>query len=65
MDIMEQIKQADEAQLKALAESGFCTHYPGYTCDKNFPDACPKCIKRWMKARIKAQAEKETGSNEN
>ena len=31
-----------------LADLGACTHYPGYTCDKGFPEACPACIKRWL-----------------
>jgi hypothetical protein len=31
-----------------MANGGFCTHYAGYTCDKDFPDACPKCIEGWI-----------------
>lgn len=35
--------------VKKLADSGeFCTHYPGYTCDKGFPAACPACITSWI-----------------
>lgn len=33
---------------KLLSDLGTCTHYPGYTCDKGFPEACPACIKRWL-----------------
>jgi hypothetical protein len=40
-----------------LSDLGTCTHYPGYTCDKGFPEACPACIKRWL--LNKARGEKE------
>lgn len=33
---------------KFLADMGQCTHYPGYICDKKFPEACPACIKRYL-----------------
>lgn len=33
---------------KLLADLGQCTHYPGYVCDKEWPEACPDCIKRWL-----------------
>jgi hypothetical protein len=43
----------DKAKVKEKAiemtEDGFCTHYPGYTCDKDFPEECPKCIGRWLR----------------
>ena len=40
----------DERAAKAaeMAEGGFCTHGPGYTCDKGFPAACPRCIISWI-----------------
>jgi hypothetical protein len=39
----------DDILVKWLTETGYCTHYPGYTCDKGFPAACPKCIKAYLK----------------
>ena len=38
----------DKEMARALSDMGFCTHYPGYTCDKDWPSACPKCIRRWL-----------------
>jgi len=37
---------------KLLSDYGHCTHYPGYTCDKGFPEACPACIKRWLLRKV-------------
>jgi hypothetical protein len=35
---------------KSLMEQGFCTHYPGYTCDKDFSNgACYRCILGWLR----------------
>jgi hypothetical protein len=31
-----------------MADDGFCTKYPGYTCDKEFPTECPECILQWI-----------------
>ena len=39
--------ERDKAVLE-LVEAGYCTHYPGYTCDQEFPAACPTCIKRCL-----------------
>lgn len=36
--------ERDEA-VKQLMGAGYCSHYAGYTCDRNFPDACMNCIK--------------------
>jgi predicted Zn-ribbon and HTH transcriptional regulator len=33
---------------KALVDLGHCTHYPGFTCDADFPAACPECIEEWL-----------------
>lgn len=38
--------ERDEATKTLVDEYGFCTHYAGYTCDRDFPKACPACIKR-------------------
>jgi hypothetical protein len=38
--------ERDDAVKILVDEYGFCTHYPGYTCDRDFPKACPACIKR-------------------
>lgn len=47
----------DKTKVKAtaleMADDGFCTHYGGYTCDKDFPEACPKCIEGWMRRYVK------------
>jgi hypothetical protein len=49
------VKLNDRELSKTLAEDGCCTHYPGYTCDKNFSDpaVCPKCIYRWLHRKIR------------
>jgi hypothetical protein len=39
-------KEERDKAIKILADDGYCTHYPGYTCDRDFPKACPACIKR-------------------
>jgi hypothetical protein len=46
-----------EMAVKTLVEAGHCTHYPGYTCDKDWPKACAKCIKRWLLKRGPAESE--------
>ncbi len=51
------LKAERDAAVKYMAELGFCTHYPGYTCDKEFPAACPKCISRWLKKKVRGGAE--------
>lgn len=35
---------------KLLTGLGYCTHYPGYTCDKGFstPGVCETCIKEHL-----------------
>lgn len=33
--------------IQKMVDDGFCTHYPGYVCDKGFPKACFACIKKW------------------
>ncbi|MEN6421633.1 MAG: hypothetical protein ABFD76_06755 [Smithella sp.] len=46
-----QLKQKDKAidiASEMFAKGGFCTHYPGYTCDKDWPKECPACIRRWL-----------------
>ncbi len=43
---------SNDALAKQLENEGFCTHYPGYTCDKGFPEACHKCIRRWLSGRV-------------
>lgn len=45
----------DRELSKALAEDGRCTHYPGYTCDKDWssdPTVCPKCLYRWLRRKM-------------
>lgn len=51
--------KALDAAARLLAGCGYCTHYPGYTCDKGFttPGVCEACIKK----RLFEQAAKETG----
>jgi hypothetical protein len=34
--------------IKALVDLGHCTRYPGFTCDADFPAACPECIREWL-----------------
>lgn len=50
---LKELDLRDKAKVKAVAlemsDDGFCTHYAGYTCDKDFPEACPKCIARWIR----------------
>lgn len=57
---------ADLRVSNALSEAarlmtglGYCTHYPGYTCDKGFtiPGVCEACIKK----HLFEHAKKETG----
>lgn len=35
---------------KWLEQSGACTHYPGYICDKDFSTdgVCAKCLERYF-----------------
>lgn len=40
------IKAERDQAVNQLVENGYCTHYPGYICDREFPKACPNCIKR-------------------
>lgn len=40
-----------------MTSNGFCTHYAGYTCDKEFPAACQKCIERWLRRYLKEMEE--------
>ena len=35
-------------KIKTMVNNGFCTHYAGYICDRNYPEACHKCIEFWM-----------------
>jgi hypothetical protein len=54
---LKEIDITDKAKIKAVAlqmsDDGFCAHYAGYTCDKDFPKVCPKCIERWVGQYIK------------
>ena len=43
---------------KALAEHD-CTHYPGYTCDRDFPAACEACWASWLLRSSKERALEE------
>lgn len=31
-----------------FADDTFCTHYPGYVCDRDWPAACSGCIRDWL-----------------
>jgi len=46
---IKELKGALSKAAKMLADAGHCTHYPGYTCDKDFPAACPECISKWLR----------------
>jgi len=46
--------------IEKLVDNGFCTHYPGYICNREWekPGICNKCINSWViRSGIK---EKET-----
>ena len=49
-----------DTAVRELVELGYCTHYPGYTCDRDFPEACPACIKRCINLQ-KARERKAEG----
>ena len=34
--------------VEKLVTSSFCTHFPGYLCDRDWPEACTKCITSWI-----------------
>jgi hypothetical protein len=37
--------------IKEMVQDNFCTHYPGYTCDREWSSdetVCPKCINSWF-----------------
>lgn len=37
---------------KRFMDEGFCTHYAGFTCDKDFTNgACYRCILGWLRQR--------------
>ena len=39
----------ERAEIVAeMVEGGFCTHYGGYVCDRDFPTACAPCITSWI-----------------
>ncbi|MEA5016137.1 MAG: hypothetical protein VB099_16420 [Candidatus Limiplasma sp.] len=47
------VRRAEAIAEKAAAtlgapNNGFCTHYPGYICDRDWPKECPACIKKWL-----------------
>jgi len=48
-------KRALKIACEMFAKAGYCTHYPGYTCDKGFPAACPDCIYRWLMAHARKE----------
>lgn len=57
------LKRADAAlsiAAKWLEQAGACTHYAGYTCDKDFtkPGVCAACIRRHMLKLAKEEARK-------
>ncbi len=41
---IKRLKKAIKMLANVLNETDYCTHYPGYTCDKDFPAECPECI---------------------
>jgi len=43
------IENRKQAIIK-IVEYGFCTHYPGYVCNKDWtsPGICNKCISSWL-----------------
>ena len=41
------IKERAEMVDRMIA-NGFCTHYPSYLCDRDWPEACKKCITSWI-----------------
>lgn len=45
---VEAIAEKAAATLGA-PNNGFCTHYPGFVCDRDWPKECPACIKDWLK----------------
>lgn len=40
-----------------MAQSGFCTHYPGYLCDKEFTrdGVCARCIRDYFLRMIRKE----------
>lgn len=52
------VTKALDAAAKLLSGYGYCTHYPGYICEKGFtiPGVCETCIKEYLLE----QAEQET-----
>lgn len=40
-----------------LTDLGCCIHHPGYICDKDFPAACPACIRRWLLKKAREEVE--------
>jgi hypothetical protein len=39
------------ALVDEMREKGFCAHYPGYACNRDFlsnPAACRACIASWI-----------------
>ena len=48
---IERLNNGLERAARILAKQGNCTHYAGFTCDKDFisdPKVCPACLKRWL-----------------
>jgi hypothetical protein len=56
---LDQKNRALDIASKLFADSGFCTHYHGYTCDKGFPMACPACIRKWLLKKAREELQNE------
>lgn len=57
-----QYSKALDIATRWLEQGGACTHFPGYTCDKEFtePGVCAKCLR----AHFLKLAREESRGNE-
>ena len=46
---------------KLVSDYGYCTHFAGFTCDKDFPEECPKCITNYFKRLARSAINSKEG----
>jgi hypothetical protein len=55
------LKKALLGIAKLVSDYGYCTHFAGFTCDKDFPKECPKCITNYFKRLARSAISNKEG----
>jgi hypothetical protein len=58
------LKKALLGISKLVSDYGYCTHFAGFTCDKDFPKECPKCITNYFKRLALSAINSQEGEKE-